>query len=96
MNNYFFTSSCEYSPSTKFIERLFDLYSHTNANFLNASDSMWDQIAEMKVEIHEALVSRNINELKELIMNPSKTDLYFGMDTLARYNMPYFNEGGGD
>ena len=56
---------------------------------------MWGTIDQMKREIHHALAGRDIVELRKLVTRPSETDLYFGMDTLARYNMPHFNDAGG-
>jgi SAM-dependent methyltransferase len=90
-----FTNISDWVPTDAFLYRLCDLYARASAHYDQPDESMWGDIDQMKREIHHALAGRDIVELRKLVTRPSETDLYFGMDTLARYNMPHFNDAGG-
>lgn len=91
---FVFTPASNWTPTDQFLNRLCNAYEFSSGRH-GKPEGMWGNIDEKKEDIHAALVSRDLPVLRTLLTNPAETDLYYGMDTLSKFNMPYFNEGGG-
>ena len=89
-SNFTAISQGTWNPSELFLKRLCTLYSVTSEKH-GIPKGMWGVIQESKADIHNALVECDLIKLEKLLMNPAETDLYYGMDTLAKYNKPFLS-----
>ena len=93
-SNFTTTSQATWNPTEAFLRRLCALYRVTSEKH-GIPGGMWGTIHERKADIHNALVKYDLIKLWELLVNPAGTDLYFGMDTLAKHNTPHLSTGSG-
>ena len=90
--NFNFSVKSSFIPSDDLLLRLIRFYKIASASYSQPEGSMWGSIANLKTDVHEALIGGDLALLRQLLMNPMSTNLYFGMDTLAIYNQHAFDE----
>ncbi len=55
-----------------------------------SSESFWDtSFADLKADIHLALISRDLPRVQDVLRDPGSTDLFYGFDNLAHSLFPY-------
>ena len=77
-------SSQNWIPSDEFLNRIRRAYRIGLDRYHQPADTMWSKIDEThRIEVHNALISDNHSRLRELLSDPAKTGLNFGLDTLS-------------
>ena len=66
------------------VSRIVAAYQASTAISPKPSQSMWEVIAEKKGDVHEALARGQIEEVRRLLRDPRKTDLFYGFDGIFR------------
>jgi hypothetical protein len=65
-----------------FLERLQAAYKVAVEGFSGSGNSMWSTITQWRSDVHEALLGSDRSLLGELLANPTRTKLYWGVDDL--------------
>ncbi len=79
------------TPSNQLISRIKTSYKAALSKAAPASDSpIWTGIAGLQSDIHNALLSENDADLTTLLSDPQSTNLYYGVDGLAKDVMVNF------
>ncbi len=81
------TTASNWSPSDPFLDRLCDAYERTAKCFAQ-TEGMWSVVEQKSA----ALSTRDMESLRNLLTSPAENDLYYGMDSLARFSIPLFAE----
>lgn len=71
-------------PTEQFISRVQRAYRIGVAALNIPKGTTWHTIGGMSSDLHRLLMSDKRKNLPELLANPRRTDLYYGMDTLCR------------
>lgn len=71
-----------YIPSPDLITRLENAYEYLIANQVDDKSTLWNMITDKNIDIHLAL-RRKDGSSRQLLSNPSQTNLYYGVDNLA-------------
>jgi hypothetical protein len=71
-----------------FLDRVRRSYQLTARDEAATKDSMWFTIGALKRPIHEALASKDNHALREIFSDPSRTDLYYGVDPIRVTGRP--------
>jgi hypothetical protein len=77
-----FSSNRNWRPDPSLLRRIKTSYRQSIASYEQPASSMWATIAERRNDIHQALLEDDDERTAELLGNPSKTELYYGMDTV--------------
>ncbi|HZZ23524.1 MAG TPA: hypothetical protein VFE60_13535, partial [Roseiarcus sp.] len=75
-----FSSNRNWRPDPSLLRRIKTSYRESIARYEQPAGSMWGIIAERRNDIHQALLEDDDERTAELLGNPSKTELYYGMD----------------
>jgi hypothetical protein len=67
--------------SDQFFERLRAAYLEWARDFVGVGNSMWASLDQVRSSVHEALI-RGGPELRETLLNPGSTRLYYGVEEL--------------
>jgi hypothetical protein len=79
------TSSVATVDATEIVARIIAAYRASIATRAGPQGSFWEgTFAEMKQDVHDALVSDDFNAAQRLLRDPGRTDLCYGFDVLAR------------
>jgi hypothetical protein len=65
-----------------FLERLQAAYKVAVEGFSGSGNSMWSTITQWRGDVHDALLGTDRSLLGELLANPTRTKLYWGVDDL--------------
>jgi hypothetical protein len=68
----------------RFVRRVRAAYRLSSANFSPNANSMWKVIHQKSIDVHEALMGEDERYLQELLSEPGRTNLFYGMDELCR------------
>lgn len=72
-------------PSSSLINRIRTSYRLALRRAPNPEDSaLWSMIGAKQADIHAALMSDDIEALRSLLSDPRQTNLYYGVDNLAK------------
>jgi hypothetical protein len=74
--------------SPRFLERLQAAYKVAVEGFGGSSNSMWSAITQLRSEVHEALLGNDLSLVCELLTNPTRTNLYYGVDEIRVVTVP--------
>jgi hypothetical protein len=80
-----FSSNRNWRPDKSLLRRIKTSYRQSIASYEQPAGSMWASIAERRNNIHQALLEDDDERTDELLGNPSKTELYYGMDTVVAH-----------
>jgi hypothetical protein len=80
-----FSSNRNWRPDRSLLRRIKTSYRQSIARYEQPAGSMWASIAERRNDIHQALLEDNDERTAELLGDPSKTELYYGMDTVVAH-----------
>jgi hypothetical protein len=78
-----FSQGVRWKPDTTLLLRIKTAYRQSITHYQQPNDTMWASIAEKRQNIHAALLSDDDDVLSDLLANPAKTELFFGMDTVV-------------
>jgi hypothetical protein len=67
-----------------FLERVRGAYRLSASEDAISTDSMWKHIATLNQPVHDALMAADNDKLRRIFADPSSSDLYYGVDNLAR------------
>lgn len=70
--------------SDQFLDRVRCSYRLSLRTDAVPNDSMWAQIGALQTSVHEALLAPDNERLRAAFVDPSTTDLYYGVDNFAR------------
>lgn len=81
-------------PSKALVDRIKTSYRLALQKAPTPEDSfLWSMIGGKQANIHEALMSEDDGRLMALLSNPQETDLYYGVDILAKGIIAMMNAG---
>lgn len=81
-------------PSKALVDRIKTSYRLALQKAPTPEDSfLWSMIGGKQADIHEALMSDDDGRLMALLSNPQETDLYYGVDILAKGIIAMMNAG---
>ncbi len=74
-----------WQPSERLLQRLREAYKHALQDFVPETSAIWSDSAFIahRQPVHDALIG-NGGDLSDLLSNPRKTDLYYGVDCLCQ------------
>ncbi len=92
------TTNANWHPSDEFLHRLRQHYALSLAQYEPETSACWSGIASKNADVHQALTEADDAHLRDLLENPAKTNLYYGVDNLAADLVPIIAplEGFGD
>ena len=71
-----------------FVARVIAAYQFSFAGY-EGSESFWDtSFADLKADVHDALISGDLDRVRHILGDPGGTDLFYGFDNLARSLIP--------
>jgi hypothetical protein len=79
------SSGQNWRPDQELLRRIKTAYREAIRRYKQPKGSMWGDIAKKRQEIHDSLMSDNDERTIDLLANPAKTELYFGMDTVVNH-----------
>ncbi len=88
-----FSGKSAWKITDQFLDRICKVYKITSQHYRATNGSIWQILGENKKDIHEALVNVDKPKLRELLSNPAQTNLYYGMDTIAKLSFPIVKKG---
>lgn len=74
-------------PSDDLLVRLIAAYRFSHHNFGMTDGHMWRTIFAKQADLHETLMNGRISTLRDLLSNPGRTYLYYGVDNLFPDNI---------
>jgi hypothetical protein len=80
-----FSSNRNWRPDQSLLRRIKASYRQSIAKYKQPEGSMWASIADRRNDIHEALLEDDDDRTAELLGHPSRTELYYGMDTVVAH-----------
>jgi hypothetical protein len=74
----------EHSALTNFdlVDRIWSAYKAAGGDDGGAGDSMWSGFMRDNLGVHEALITRDMERLREVFADPGRTNLFIGFDNL--------------
>jgi hypothetical protein len=70
------------SFSDKFLTRVAEAYKRSAKQFGGSLDSMWEGFAKRKIDVHNALISGDLKDIRGLLQTPAANYLFYGFDIL--------------
>ena len=80
-----FSSNRNWRPDQSLLRRIKASYRQSIARYEQPKGSMWASIADRRTDIHQALLEDDDDRTAELLGSPSRTELYYGMDTVVAH-----------
>jgi hypothetical protein len=82
----------DWYPDASLLRRIKTAYRSSISKYRQTEGSMWAAIAERHRNVHDALLSDDDKALADLLANPSRNEMFYGMDGLIAHRVKALQE----